>query len=104
MITNSKIKSSIFVLLVLTFISFIPASVEDQYQVKMSVISPTPVKYESFGGGVAINSDLIIVGAPKGSSGGQVNAGIVYVYFHLKMVRLKQSHLSCPEKLKVSSI
>jgi hypothetical protein len=71
---------SIVIILLLTSTTLVGVSAEDQYQIKKSITAPTPVKYENFGGGVSINNKLIVIGAPKGTSGGVSNSGIVYVF------------------------
>ena len=80
MTKQRTIKTLILVLLLITLTTIFTVSAEDQYQIKSSITASTPTKYETFGGGVAMNSELLIIGAPKGTSGGQSNAGVVYVY------------------------
>ena len=53
---------------------------DDQYQIKETITAPELIGYEQFGAGVKIIDDLILVGAPKGSSGGTQKSGIVYLF------------------------
>jgi sugar lactone lactonase YvrE len=79
---NSRIQSALPVVVVCAALlgSAQPSLAADQYVLVDSYHSPDPQDVEHFGKSIAQIGNLLIVGSPQADVGGQVDAGVVYVF------------------------